>query len=569
MKFDLLIKNIKIVNVINKKPINGYIAISNGIFTLTEEGNPSPETEKNSKEIIDGNESYAIPGLIDTHMHIESTFVTPKVFAELTVPHGLSTILWDFHEIANVGGIEGFENIYKDVKNLPLNIYIAAPSCVPATDKSIETPNFTFTEKEISYLLSKKEVIALGEVMDYKGVISGSKRLLDILKKAREYDVIVDGHVPTLSGVELSTYLSFGITSDHTLTNPKKVEEELQKGVWVQMQEKSLTKENISYLKDRGNLEHILFVTDDVPPDKILDGHILFIVNKAISMGLSPYEVLASVTIRAAKRIRKSNIGAISPGRDANFFLSKDINNIKPYLVYFKGMLVTKEGKFVYKNKTKTQKDSSIYKSYIFIEKITEDDLKFSIKDGKYRVNAVVFNDKNSLTHLEEVALKFKNGYPILEDEVSMIFVASRSGAHKTTGFTKNLGPKRGALATTYSHDSHPLTVLGKNTKDMVVSANRVLKEGGGIAIAVDGKIDFFLPLPVYGLLSNTNGEEIVNNFQKLKETLINIGIKHRNPTQIITLLTLSVSPFYKISDKGLVNTEKRELISIIKGEST
>ncbi len=569
MKFDLLIKNIKIVDVINKKATYGYVTISNGIFILTEEGDPSPKIEKNSKEIVDGNKSYAIPGLIDTHMHIESTFVTPKIFAELTVPHGLSTILWDFHEIANVGGIEGFENIYKNTKTLPLNIYIAAPSCVPATDKDIETPNFTFTDKEISHLLSKKEVIALGEVMDYKGLISKNKRLLNILKKAREYDIIIDGHVPTLSGMELSTYLSFGITSDHTLADPKKIEEELRKGVWVQIQDKSLTKENISYLKERRSLEHILFVTDDVPPDKILDGHLLFIINKAISMGLSPYEVLASATIRAAKRIRKCNIGAISPGREANFFLSKDIDDIKPYLVYFKGALAAEEGRFVYKDKIKTQKSSNIYKSYIFIEKITEDDLKFSIKDGSYRVNAVSFNDKNSLTHLEEVTLKFENRSPILKDEVSMIFVESRNGSHKTMGFIKNLGPKRGALATTYSHDSHPLTVLGKNTKDMVIAANKVVKEGGGIAVAIDDKIIFFLPLPVYGLLSNTNGEEIVRNFQKLKEIFINIGIRHKNPTQIITLLTLSVSPFYKISDKGLVDTEKRKLISVIKGGST
>ncbi len=565
MKFDLLIKNIKIIDVINKKTIHGYTTISDGIFILTEEGNPGLKIEKNSKKIIDGKGLYAIPGLIDTHMHIESSFVTPEIFAELTVPHGLSTILWDFHEIANVGGIEGFENIYKTSNELPLNIYIAAPSCVPATNENIETPNFTFTEREISYLLSKKEVIALGEVMDYKGVISGNKRLLNILKKAKEYGVIIDGHVPTLSGIELSTYLSFGITSDHTLATPKKIEEELQKGVWVQIQEKSLTEENISYLKKRGVLEHILFVTDDVPPDKILEGHLLLIINKAISMGLSPYEVLASATIRAAKRIRKCKIGSISPGKEANFFLSEDINNIKPHLVYFKGICVAKEGEYLHKSKT--NQNLKLNKSYITIEKIVKDDLKFSIRDGKYKVNTVVFNKLNSLTRVEEEILRFKDGHPILKDEISMIFVVSRNGTYKTVGFVKGLGPQKGALATTYSHDSHPLTVLGRNTDDMIIAANKVLEEGGGIAIAINNKIRFFLPLPVYGLLSYENGKKIIKDFQNLKDILLNIGIMHKNPTQIITLLTLSVSPFYKISDRGLVDTEKRELIPIIKEE--
>ncbi len=565
MKFDLLVQNIKIVDVINKKIVPGYITISNGYFIFTEEGIPGKEVKDVSLNIIDGEGLYAIPGLIDTHMHIESSFVTPKVFAELTVPSGLSTILWDFHEIANVAGIEGLEKIYNTTEDLPLNIFLAIPSCVPATDTEIETPNFQFTEKEISYFLKEDKVVSLGEVMDYKGVIRGNRRLLDILKRARKSKIIIDGHVPTLTGKELSLYVSYGITSDHTLANPRKIEEELQKGIWVQIQEKSLTDENIDYLKKKGTLERILFVTDDVSPDKILKGHLLSIVNKAIEGGISPFEVLASVTIRAAERIRNCSIGAIAPGREANFFLAEHIKKLSPKYVYFRGRLVARDGKYLLAN---DKIDNDPLESYIKIERINKEDFLFPIEDGTYRVNAILFNNVNSFTTLQEEKVEFKKGYPILSNnEISLVLVMSRDGSSKSLGFIKGLGPRMGAVATTYSHDSHPLTVIGKNIEDMVSAANIVLKKGGGISVVLKGKTISFVPLPVYGLLSPEGGEKIVRYFEVLRETLLKIGINHINPTQIITLLTLSVSPLYKITDKGLVDTEKRSLIPVIKGE--
>ncbi len=565
MEPELLVKNIRIVDVINKKVINGYITVSSGRFLYTEEGIPDIETESMAKEVVDGKGLYAIPGLIDTHMHIESSFVVPEVFAELTVPHGLSTVLWDFHEIANVAGVEWIERIYKESKGIPLNIYLAVPSCIPATDLTIETPNFQFTKEEVSYLLMKKGVIALGEVMDYKGLIHGNKRILDIVKEAKKHNVLIDGHVPTLTGKDLSLYISYGITSDHTLAHPHKIEEELQKGLWVQIQEKSLTEENISYLKRKGTLERILFVTDDIPPDKILYGHLLSVVNKAISMGLSPFEVLASSTIRAAERIRNCCIGAIAPGREANFFLSENLQKLRPKLVYFRGRLVFDNGRYLYKKKKSKKKYIT---SCIKIKKIAKEDFKFEIKDRSYVVNAISFNKINSFTTLEEAKVKFKNGFPLLKDDVSLVLVISRNGAHKTVGFVKGLGPREGAIATSYSHDSHPLTVLGKDIEDMELSANIVLEKGGGISVVSKGELLIFVPLPVYGLLSFESGEKIVKYFQELKDILLKIGINHENPTQIITLLTLSVSPLYKISDRGLVDTEKRKLIPIIKGGS-
>ena len=563
MYFDLLIKDVKIVDIVNKDIVDGYIAISDGNFILTERGIPDTEIQKLSKEIKEGNGFYAIPGLIDTHMHIESSFVTPWTFSQITVPFGLSTILWDFHEIANVSGIEGIKDIYKKSKNLPINIYLAIPSCVPATDESLETPNFQFTKREIEILAKEEGVVSLGEVMDYKGLTRGNKRLIEIIKKAKEYNLIIDGHVPTLKGKELSLYISYGITSDHTLATPEKIEEELQKGLWVQIQEKSLTKENIAYLKKRGSLERILFVTDDVPPDKLTEGHLLSIVNKAIELGLSPFEVIASSTIRASERLGKSNIGIIAPGREANFFLSPTLSPIKPEYVYFHGKLVAKKGKVLF-NYSSTKKDI-LNKSYIWIKSVEEKDLKFDIENGTYKVNVVSFNSQNSLTGLEEEEIEFRNGLPILSKNLSMVSVMSRNDRYKTTGFVKNLGPERGAIATTYSHDSHPLTIIGKDPQDMIYAGNYIIEKGGGIAAFLQGKLLSFISLPIFGLLALYDGNTIIEKFKELKEVLIDIGIKHKNPTQIITLLTLSVSPLFKIGDKGLIDTEKRRLIPIAK----
>ncbi len=563
MYFDLLIKDVKIVDVVNKNIVDGYIAISNENFILTESGIPDTEAQKLSKDIKDGHGFYAIPGLIDTHMHIESSFVTPWTFSQITVPFGLSAILWDFHEIANVSGIEGIKCIYKKSKNLPMNIYLAIPSCVPATDESLETPNFQFTKREIEILAKEEGVVSLGEVMDYKGLVKGNKRLIEIIKKAKENKLIIDGHVPTLKGKELSLYISYGITSDHTLATPEKIEEELQKGLWVQIQEKSLTKENIEYLKKRSSLERILFVTDDVPPDKLTEGHLLSIVNKAIELGLSPLEAIASSTIRASERLGKSNIGIIAPGREANFFLSPTLSPIRPEYVYFHGKLVAKRGKALFDYPS--MKQDTLNKSYIWIKNLEEKDFKFNVEDGTYRVNVVSFSPENSLTGLEEEKIEFRNGLPILSKNISMVSVISRNNKYKTTGFVKNLGPERGAIATTYSHDSHPLTIVGKNPQDMVYAGNYVIGKGGGIAVFLHKKLLSFISLPIFGLLASYEGDIIIEKFKKLKEALINIGVKHKNPTQIITLLTLSVSPLFKIGDKGLIDTEKRRLIPIVK----
>lgn len=559
MKFDILIENINIVDVINKKVFKGFITIYNGKFVLTEKGMPNDNIKINTEKIINGNNMYIVPGLIDTHMHIESSFVPPSTFAGLTVPFGLSTILWDFHEIANVAGIKGIEDIYEDTKNLPLNIYLSIPSCVPPTNLELETSNFYFGKKEISYLLSKEKAISLGEVMDYIGLINGNHKLIEIIQAAKEKNKIIDGHVPTLKGEDLSKYIYHGISSDHTLATPEKIEEELQKGIWVQLQEKSITEENIAYLKKRRSLERILFVTDDVPVDKITEGHLLFILNKAINMGIPPIEAIASTTIRAAQRLMKEDIGAIAPGKEANFLLTQDISKIKAEVVYFKGKIVAKKNKYIGNNK----KTFPNYPSYITIDKIKKEDFKFKKDDGLYKVNIIDFNNQNSFTTLSREIVKLKGGYPIIENNISLVGVFSRNGKSKNLGFIRNLGPKKGAIATTYSHDAHQLTIFGKDIEDMVYAGNILIENNGGIIVVESKKIVSFIPLKIYGLLSEEEPNIVIEKFKKLKEALISIGVNHANPTLIITLLTLSVSPLYKISDKGIIDTERRKIVPL------
>ena len=319
MEFDALLTNARIADVFRYRLFEGWIGIRDGRFVAVEAGDAP--TGIRAAETLDIAGRIVVPGLIDSHLHIESSLLTPRRFAEAVLPFGTTTILSDPHEVGNVAGEAGVKWMIDASQNLPLRIYHSIPSCVPATSPELEWTREVFDAAAIRRLARQPSVIALGEVMDYRGLLGPNERLQAIVAAARENNLIIEGHIPTLAGLELSQYLAHGISSDHTLTFAAKIQEQISKGLAVMLQTKSVTPENMAAVADLPDRSHIILVTDDIEPSLLTDGqgHLSRIVALAIECGMPPLEAIAAASIRPARYLGLRDHGAIAPGFPGRF----------------------------------------------------------------------------------------------------------------------------------------------------------------------------------------------------------------------------------------------------------
>ncbi|HAJ33010.1 MAG TPA: hypothetical protein DCK79_06525 [Candidatus Atribacteria bacterium] len=562
MEYRKIFKNAKIIDVVNLEVYNGWFSVVNHFFEYVEKGR-SPEDLSGEKINVKG--GYVVPGLIDAHMHIESSLVTPPRFAEAVIPHGTICILQDPHELANVFGKNGVSFMIKNSKFLPLRIYIAIPSCVPTTRKNLETKNAIISSEDVRNLANNNEVIALGEVMDYNGVIEENQEIMAIIQVAMDKGLSIEGHCPTLEGVNLSKYISCGIRSDHTLTNPKKTKEQLRKGMYVMLQKKSLSKGNINFIMNLKDRSRILLITDDITPTVLLKGHLNEIVNTAIKNGWNSIDAIASSSIRPANYLGIKDLGVIAPGKTASFFISKTLEVLKPESVFIKGEVFSTKNTF-------STKGIKNFNNSLCIRKLKEIDFKVrrdNFTEEKL-VNVIVANSENTVTTLDKEIIKFKNGFPFINEKDLVQVNVFRRNLQKPTGsvgFLKGLGMKRGAFATSFAHDSHNLLVVGKDPVSMTKAINIIIKEGGGIAV-VNGCQEIFLRLPIGGIITDAPVKEVALVTEKIEKTLRELGVLHKRPLTFLSVLSLSVSPYYKISDLGIVDTERTRILPLIVKEN-
>jgi len=555
-----IFKNARIVDVIQKKVYKGWFSILGEHFEFVERGDYEDVLDG---EVIDLKGLYVVPGFIDSHMHIESSLVTPKVFSQAVIPHGTVAVLQDPHEMANILGKKGVEFMIDNALGQPLEIYTAIPSCVPTTRKHLETSNAELTPDDVKELSEKERVIALGEVMDYNGVLEGDEKLLRILNIAREKNLSIEGHCPTLRRKDLSYYLYHGIRSDHTLTNPDKMEEQLRKGMYVMIQRKSLTEENIEFIMNLKDRSRILMVTDDFLPSDLAKGHLNLLVNLAISRGWDPLDAISSVTIRPAVYLGLKHLGVISPGKVASFFLTENLEKIRPLQVFIKGSPFAL-------SMLKDTKNTEEFSNSIGLKHVRKEDFRVYKKgfNGYLEVNAILITSReNSVTTLSKLTLRFKDGYPIMDssEDVAMISVFRRkeTSPRGCVGFVKNLGLSKGAFATTFAHDSHNILVVGKDVTAMTMATNAIIKARGGMAVYMDGKT-YLLELPIGGLITDEPFDKVLSKFQKIEYKLWESGINHKEPIKLLSVLALTVSPFYKISDLGIVDVERGKLLPVV-----
>ena len=520
------------------------------------------------KVVVDAEGKYLIPGLIDAHMHIESSMLTPRNFAKVSIPSGTTTIVMDPHEIGNVYGVEGVKYMHDSGEGLPQRQFVDIPSCVPAVP-GCENAGAEFFAKEIEELAELKRVIGLAEVMDYIGVINQEDRMADIIHAAERKGLYLQGHAPFVSGRDLSAYLIGGPVTDHESRTGEEAIEKLRSGMFIDSRESSIThnvKDIWEGVKHCKFFDHYCLCTDDREADDLLhEGHINYVVNAAIKYGMDPITAIKSATLNTAREINVTDLGAIAPGYVADMLLVEDLSNIHPTHVFFEGKLVAQDGKLLQPIEDKEYEIET--RNSVQLKELSLEDFHVDtpVENGKVKVNVMVYpNLELSSTYVEKTEFEVKDGNIVLpDDDYKFVIVLNRYGKGTIgKGIVKGFGTKKGALASTVSHDSHNLTVVYDNEKDALLIANTLKECGGGMCAAYNGTVLSTLPLPLAGLMSLKSAEELSVVSQKMKQAIVELGLTDmENPLLRIVTLALPVIPEVKMSDLGLVDVLTKKII--------
>ncbi len=523
-----------------------------------------------------------MPGFIDSHIHIESSMMTPAQFAKVAVRHGTTGVVCDPHEIANVLGIEGIEAMIENAKQVPFNFFFSAPSCVPATP--FETSGAVIDSADINYLLKKDEIIGLGEMMNFPGVINGDEEVLKKLKLARIYNKPIDGHAPSLSGEELNKYLKQQIVTDHECSNILEAFEKKVKGMKIMVRDGSsaLDMENLfniediySYIEDPSSLG-VLFrdifelkiyaplfdfiVSDDKNPNDLLEGHLNKSVKKACELGIDIVKAINMVTINPAYHYNL-NCGAIVVGANADFVLVDSIYDLNILETYIGGECVF-DGENVLFDAPEVDARNSINAT-----KKSASDFDILYDGDECEVNVIECIDGDLLTKKATAKLKTKDGIvqpDIIQDVLKIAVVERYGGNNVSNAFIKGFGLKKGAIASSVAHDSHNMIVVGYNSEMMAKAVNEVIDNQGGIAVVSEDFSDS-LPLPIAGLMSNEDAEIIAEKLTTLQNMAAALGSNLTSPFMTMAFMALLVIPSLKISDLGLFDGDAFEFIDVIR----
>lgn len=553
---DLLLTGARLLDVTRNRMYDGWIGIRGGRFQYVEEGDVPAGLH--AAEVRDLRGARVAPGLIDAHMHIESSLLTPRRFAQAVLPHGTTTVMTDPHELANVLGVPGVTYTLEASEALPLRVYVAIPSCVPATSAALETALGHIGADDVRALARHPRVLALGEVMDYQGLAAGITSLPDLIEAAQEAGLLVEGHTPTLGGTVLSDYTAYGILSDHTLSTPDKLLEQLTKGYTVMLQEKSLNEAVVRAVLALPDRSRILLVTDDVMPNRLQGGHLGRLVDHAVTLGWPFVDAVAAASLRPAMYLGLRHVGVLAPGRAADFTILGPDDTFSPQETYVAGVVVARHGRCT----AELPPHPAPRGGQLTRAAVTEADLSFAVPDGIYLTNVLACNARNTFTQLDPSPVAFEQGWPAQSD-LSTIAVFTRQGdVRPGLGLLRGFGLREGAFASTLAHDSHNLLVVGRSRADMRAAAHTLQQCGGGMAY-VRGDEVIHLPLEVAALVSDAPLEDVAHCFDAIESALRRAGVVHTNPVLFLTILPLTVSPQVKVSDRGLVDVERRTLLPL------
>lgn len=562
----LKLENANLVNVFSGEiyMTNIYLC-DNYIADVVEIEN---DTNKKALKVIDLKGKYLAPGFIDSHLHIESSHLTPYHFAEAVIPKGTTTIIADPHEIGNALGEEGVDYMLEASQNLPMNQYFLIPSCVPSV-VGLETTGAELNSDLIDRMLDKERILGLGEVMDFVGVINSDKRMEDIIDVAYRKNKFLQGHAPEVVGNDLSAYLCGGPVSCHEVRNGIHAKEKIRKGMVVDARESSISKnitsiiENVKGFKSPRNLT---LCTDDREPKDILGkGHINDCVRVAVKAGLEPIEAIRAVTLNTAQIYNLEKLGAIAPGYKADMVVFDNLNDFNVEKVFYMGKLVAENDKMLVdipKPEIKLEN-----KNTVTVKDFEIDDFKIKapIENGTLEIIGMEYISKErSVTRRKTFTVNVKDGYVDLEGtELNFVAVVNRypNNDNIALAIVENFYMEKGAVGTTYSHDSHNMTIIYNKAEDAQAICKRIAEIGGGVVVVENGKVVDELPFPIAGMLSKKSAKDVSVDIERMNNVLREYGIRTDSPITRPSTLALIVIPDVKMSDLGLIDVLKQEVI--------
>jgi len=507
------------------------------------------------RERINVEGAYLVPGFIDAHMHIESSKLTVDEFARAVVAHGTTAVIADPHEVANVLGADGVHWLLDCCADLALDVYVMASSCVPAS--RFESPRRPFTTGDIESLLRRHRTIGVAEMMNFPGVIAGDEA--EVAKLTTGLTDHVDGHAPGVRGPALNAYIAAGIRSDHEATTYEEALEKRRLGMWVMLREASPARNlrDLLPLVKRYGTERCMFCTDDREPSFIVEeGHINQMVRVAVEEGISPEDAIVMATINPASYHRLWHLGAIAPGYQADILVLDDLKSFNPRQVLKRGA----PPRFA------THEVPEWVRQTMHLAPVTA--ASFRIPAGPKRIRVIRIIPSQLITGTDVVEPAVHDGALLVADpKRDLVKIAVLERHHSTgrigLGFATNVGLKRGAFASTVAHDAHNVVVLGVDDADMAACARRLAEIGGGIVVAEGGRVVEELPLPVAGLMSDKPLAEVYERLRSMERRLAGLGVTMSAPFITLSFLALSVIPELKITDRGLVDVARFELVPL------
>lgn len=562
MPFDLLLTHARIVDMATGEIRDADVGIVDGLIASVHPRG----SRSDARETHDLNNQYLSPGLMDTHVHLESSHLLPARYAEIVLAQGTTAVFWDPHELANVLGIAGVRFAIEASRNLPLQVMVAAPSSVPSTP-GLEMSGADFAGKEMDTLLGWPEVRGVAEVMDMHGVLNGSQRMLEIMQAGLDSGKLIEGHARGLHGADLQAYLAAGVTSDHELTSADDALEKLRAGLTLEIRGSHpyLLPDIVSALKSLPHLSsQITVCTDDVPPDILLEkGGIVALLNLLIEHGLPATHALRFATLNAAIRLQRNDLGLIAAGRRADLVAFDSLEKLTARQVYVAGKLIARDGAMI---EPIVDTILPLPRDTVRLSALADDDFRMTIDNAKHGVARLRHISGARFTQWGEVDAQVRHGVVAIPDGFSLIWVKHRHARHAAKpqiALLEGWGELRGAIATSYSHDSHNLVVLGRDPHDMALAANMLIQSGGGMALVQNGDVIAHVAMPIAGMLSELPPDELARQFRELRERS-NLIADWEPPYRVFkaiegTCLACNAGPH--LTDLGLTDGTTRQIV--------
>ena len=547
---DLNLANCSLVDLLRGEVRkNATVSIRKGVVAGVDDG-------LRADRVIDLKGLYLAPGLIDSHVHIESSLLSPPEYARVVAPHGTTSVIADPHEIANVMGYEGMRYMLASSEGLPIDVYLMVPSCVPATD--FDTAGAALYASDMHPFIREPRVLGLGEVMNYPGVLYKDQKLLDKIAIFRDSGMPIDGHAPGLTGGALSAYIAAGIGSDHECTTPAEALEKLSKGMYIMMREGSTARDlrNLIPAINPRTAGQFLICSDDRHANDLVDeGHMDFALRLLLAGGVDPIDAFRIACLNPARWFGLPTSGAVAPGYKADFVVFDSFDDFHARMVFKDGVLIAEDGRLLVDppGARPPARDS------VNIKWLTEDDFRIPLEGQNIRV--IEARPGSIITGERIMKPTVEDGLcvaDIARDLLKVFVIERHTGSGNIgKGFITGFGLKRGAIGLTISHDSHNMIVAGVDDRSIFRAAKHLNKMKGGMVFVVDDEVILSLSLPIAGLMSDLGAASVVERLRAFEEVFAREGLSNHTPLMTLSFMALPVIPKLKITDRGLVDVER------------